>query len=165
MLAEQAHARSLGWGGRRRRHALTQQIPAPPADTLISLPQSLLLHAGIATEDPDYGEAFRWVQWPGQPPPGSETRAGRALLFSSPSHVNPLPRHRQLQQESKDLDQRYVLCLLLILERAKQERSTWSLYLGILPSSYGNTAAGPRTSPSSPAPSLTACLCVTALCV
>jgi len=72
-------------------------------ETLISVPQPLLLHAGTAFEDPEFGQCFR-----------------------------------QIAQEAglNGADLRPILCLLLVLEKARQDSSRWSPYISILPESY-----------------------------
>ena len=48
------------------------------------------------------------------------------------------PLFSQLKgQAGNDLDTRYLLCLLLICERAKGSNSDWAPYIGFLPTSYG----------------------------
>ena len=67
------------------------------------MPQRLLLHAGICSQDPTFGEAFS-----------------------------------QLKAEAGDaLDSRHLLCLLLIIERAKGPDSLWHPYINYLPETYG----------------------------
>lgn len=43
---------------------------------------------------------------------------------------------RQLSRE-QDTDPRHVLCVLLILERARGPSSEWAPYIDILPQAYG----------------------------
>lgn len=46
--------------------------------------------------------------------------------------------HRALRDElGTNCDQRHILCLLLLLERARGAASQWAPYINILPSSYG----------------------------
>ncbi|KAG1666307.1 hypothetical protein FOA52_004788 [Chlamydomonas sp. UWO 241] len=71
-------------------------------DTIISLPQDLLLHAHVASEDAEYGDAFR------------------ALA----------------EELGPNTDQRHLLCLLLILERARGTESKWHAYINVLPKAY-----------------------------
>ena len=72
------------------------------AETVISIPQHLLMHAGVAVDSSDYGPAFK-------------------LLIA----------------EMGVVDQRNILCLLLILERARGDASKWSAYINMLPPVYG----------------------------
>lgn len=75
---------------------------SPRADTIISIPQHLLLHSGVAVDSSDYGPAFK-----------------------------------DLIAEMGVVDQRNLLCLLLILERTRGEISKWSAYIDMLPPVYG----------------------------
>ena len=55
------------------------------------------------------------------------------------------PAFRRLREEAGPaLDKRLVLCLLLLVERARGAASAWAPYVNVLPSSYG---AAPRTPP------------------
>ena len=40
-------------------------------------------------------------------------------------------------QAHAEMDARYMLCLLLILERAKGSKSAWAPYIDFLPTAYG----------------------------
>lgn len=37
------------------------------------------------------------------------------------------------------MDQRHILCLMLILERARGDASKWSAYIDMLPTQYGES--------------------------
>ncbi len=63
-------AENISAGGAKTRKSTTRipcvvarpdQTLLPSADTIISLPQELLLHADTVNEDEDYGHAFRWA--------------------------------------------------------------------------------------------------------
>ena len=73
------------------------------AEAFITVPQTLLLHAGLCNQDPIFGHAFSQLQ----------TEAGA------------------------NLDGRHLLCLLLVVERAKGSKSLWHPYIQFLPQTYG----------------------------
>ncbi len=73
------------------------------AEAFVTIPQRLLLNAGLCHQDPVYGHAFS-----------------------------------QLKKEAgAEIDSRHLLCLLLIVERAKGEASLWHPYIQYLPETYG----------------------------
>ena len=74
-----------------------------PAECAIEVPQSLLLHAGLATADTDFGAAFS------------------ALAA----------------EVGRELADRFLLCLVLLVERVKGASSAWSPYISMLPQTYG----------------------------
>ncbi len=50
----------------------------------------------------------------------------------------PRPRRQLISEEAgKGLDQRHVLCLLLLLEKARGAESQWAVYIDLLPQRYG----------------------------
>jgi len=62
------------------------------------------------------------------------------LLNADLCHQDPVYGHAfsQLKEEAgADIDSRHLLCLLLIVERAKQEASLWHPYIQYLPQTYG----------------------------
>ncbi|KAL6761322.1 hypothetical protein V8C86DRAFT_881423 [Haematococcus lacustris] len=101
-------ARSQGCG--TRKLAICSTLPRAfvasedvcVGDTLVVIPQRVLLHADCAYRDPEFGQAF--------------SRLKEEL------HV--------------ELDARSVLCLLLIVEKAKQQSSGWAPYISLLPDVY-----------------------------
>ena len=118
------------------------------AETIISLPQELLLHAGIASsadDGDDYAGAFvalraemvlggkRHHQQPvfnstAAAAAGGSTTNSYATASSSSSSSAP-------SLDPRDLD-RDLLCLKLLLERAKGEASLWHPYIAFLPGEY-----------------------------
>lgn len=83
---------------------LGQLMRSPAAaECAIRVPQSLMLHSGLATADATYGAAFR------------------ALLAEAGS----------------ELADRFVLCLVLLMERLKGGDSAWAPYINMLPTTYG----------------------------
>lgn len=75
------------------------------AVAFITIPQQLLLHAGLCHGDGASGEAF------------SKLKAEAGL----------------------EMDDRHLLCLLLIVERAKGISSKWHPYISYLPQTYGTS--------------------------
>ena len=71
----------------------------------LSVPQHLLLHAGLCCRDRMFGQAF------------SQLKADAGV----------------------EMDDRHLLCLLLIVERAKGSDSEWHPYISYLPQSYGTS--------------------------
>ena len=44
---------------------------------------------------------------------------------------------RLLDEVGKELDERYLLCLTLLIERCKGSDSVWAPYIDILPKTFG----------------------------
>jgi len=68
------------------------------------------------------------------------TMPQRLLLNADLCHRDPVYRHAfsQLKKEAgAEIDSRHLLCLLLIVERAKREASLWHPYIQYLPETYG----------------------------
>ena len=62
------------------------------------------------------------------------------LLHVGAAQRDPVygPLFSQLElQANAEMDARYMLCLLLILERAKGPKSAWAPYIDFLPTAYG----------------------------
>ena len=105
------------------------------AGCILRVPQHLLLHEGHAWAHPTYGEALRKLKVKLHTIP---------ILQQVPPAVNQncLPPTSVCcvhgQAEVGDcLDSRWMLCLLLIIERARGFRSRWAPYISILPTHYG----------------------------
>ena len=76
-------------------------------ECFLRIPQKLLLHAGLAVECKEYIAIFK------------------ALEAES------------ISSKGAKLDERLILCLLLLLERARGSQSIWHEYIAILPRTYG----------------------------
>lgn len=134
----------------------------PPLEPIIVLPQALLMHAANALQDPTFGRAFQQLRkeaeegqlgehgskgGAGAPTAGDEGDAAVAAAASS----RPDGRAGAQQQPASywdaagtALSERDLLCLLLVLERARGAGSRWAPYLDILPRQYDDPGWWPR---------------------
>ncbi|CAG9460311.1 unnamed protein product [Pedinophyceae sp. YPF-701] len=81
---------------------LVAQQRIAPGECSLTVPQHLILHAGLAQDDVDYGPDFR------------------ALA----------------REEGASLDARFLLSLLLLVERCRGAESFWAPYVAVLPRTY-----------------------------
>ena len=108
------------------------------------MPQHVLLHDGHAWTHPTHGEAFRQLKVDSQIQPqvpvldDNASWSGRVLPKLLYTRRLRFTLACMRQAEAGDaLDQRWALCLLLILERARGSASAWAPYIRILPTRYG----------------------------
>ncbi|GIL66105.1 hypothetical protein Vafri_19712 [Volvox africanus] len=120
-----------------------------PLEPIITLPQHLLMHAGTALNDPTYGPAFRALR-------AEMASASAARPVDSSPAANPAPdpcigaEPREASAPAAavpysywdrgGLSDRELLCMLLIVERARSAASDWAPYIDILPESYDDPA-------------------------
>jgi hypothetical protein len=116
----------------------------------------LLLHGGLAFQDPLYGPAFTalWRRYNGGDPTTTRTSSRKNSSRSNEGSAAAAP---------VVVDLRVMLVLLLVVERCRGQASRWSPYLNILPASYGELEGrrGTREAMGCLGQWLAAVLCVT----
>ncbi|GLC46792.1 hypothetical protein PLESTM_001926100 [Pleodorina starrii] len=121
--------------------------PISPLEPIIILPQQLLMHAGTALSDPVYGPAFRALRAEMAPtaraaaaPQSTSTGGVGAGAAPSPGGAVVSGSVPHSYWDAGGLSDRELLCMALIVERARGPQSAWAPYIDILPPTYDDPA-------------------------